>query len=54
MADGRVMLAGAGLGSAPMGGPDWQLDWGPSDWDESVAAADAAFASAGHFGPARS
>jgi aryl-alcohol dehydrogenase-like predicted oxidoreductase len=38
------MLAGAGLGSAPMGGPDWQLDWGPSDWDESVAAVRAAVA----------
>ncbi len=38
------MLAGAGLGSAPMGGQDWQLDWGPSDWDESVAAVRAAVA----------
>ena len=33
---------GAGLGTAPMGGPGWQLDWGPSDPEESVAAVRAA------------
>jgi aryl-alcohol dehydrogenase-like predicted oxidoreductase len=42
MADARLELAGPGLGTAPMGGPDWQLDWGPSDRDESVAAVRAA------------
>lgn len=29
---------GVGLGTAPMGGPRGQLNWGPSDPDESVAA----------------
>ncbi len=35
-------LLGCGLGTAPMGGPGWQLDWGPSDRDESVTAVRAA------------
>jgi aryl-alcohol dehydrogenase-like predicted oxidoreductase len=35
---------GAGLGTAPMGGPGWQLDWGPSDRGESVATVRAAVA----------
>lgn len=38
------MPGGAGLGTAPMGGPGWQLDWGPSDPAESVAAVRAAVA----------
>ena len=42
MVDARLMPGGAGLGTAPMGGPGWQLDWGPSDPDESVAAVRAA------------
>jgi len=44
MADSLVLLDGAGLGTAPMGGPGWQLDWGPSDPEESVAAVRAAVA----------
>jgi aryl-alcohol dehydrogenase-like predicted oxidoreductase len=44
MADGFVLPGGPGLGSAPMGGPGWQLDWGPSEPDESVAAVRAAVA----------
>jgi aryl-alcohol dehydrogenase-like predicted oxidoreductase len=44
MVDARVVPGGAGLGTAPMGGPGWQLDWGPSDLDESVAAVRAAVA----------
>jgi aryl-alcohol dehydrogenase-like predicted oxidoreductase len=44
MADEFVLPGGAGLGTAPMGGPGWQLDWGPSDPDESVAAVRAAVA----------
>ncbi|HEX6933173.1 MAG TPA: aldo/keto reductase [Streptosporangiaceae bacterium] len=44
MTVGPLVPAGAGLGSAPMGGPGWQLDWGPSDRDESVAAIRAAAA----------
>jgi aryl-alcohol dehydrogenase-like predicted oxidoreductase len=44
MADAVVLPGGAGLGTAPMGGPGWQLDWGPSDPDESVAAVRAAVA----------
>jgi aryl-alcohol dehydrogenase-like predicted oxidoreductase len=44
MADPLVLPGGAGLGTAPMGGPGWQLDWGPSDPDESVAAVRAAVA----------
>jgi len=44
MADSLALPAGAGLGTAPMGGPGWQLDWGPSDPDESVAAIRAAVA----------
>ena len=44
MADGFALPGGAGLGTAPMGGPGWQLDWGPSDPDESVAAVRAAVA----------
>jgi aryl-alcohol dehydrogenase-like predicted oxidoreductase len=42
MAEALVGLAGCGLGTAPMGGPGWQLDWGPADRDESVAAVRAA------------
>jgi aryl-alcohol dehydrogenase-like predicted oxidoreductase len=38
------MPAGAGLGTAPMGGGGWELDWGPSDDAESVAAIRAAAA----------
>lgn len=44
MADAFVFPGGAGMGTAPMGGPGWQLDWGPSDPDESVAAVRAAAA----------
>jgi aryl-alcohol dehydrogenase-like predicted oxidoreductase len=44
MTEAFVLPGGAGLGSAPMGGPGWQLDWGPSDPDESVAAIRAAVA----------
>jgi aryl-alcohol dehydrogenase-like predicted oxidoreductase len=44
MVDTRVLPGGAGLGTAPMGGPGWQLDWGPSDPHESVAAVRAAVA----------
>ena len=44
MADAVVLLSGAGLGTAPMGGPGWQLDWGPSDPAESMAAVRAAVA----------
>ena len=44
MAGAFVLPDGAGLGTAPMGGPGWQLDWGPSDPDESVAAVRAAVA----------
>ncbi len=44
MADAVVLPGGAGLGTAPMGGPGWQLDWGPSDPEESVAAVRAAVA----------
>jgi aryl-alcohol dehydrogenase-like predicted oxidoreductase len=44
MADAFVLPGGAGLGTAPMGGPGWQLDWGPSDQGESVAAVRAAAA----------
>jgi aryl-alcohol dehydrogenase-like predicted oxidoreductase len=44
MADAVVLPGGAGLGTAPMGGRGWQLDWGPSDQDESVAAVRAAAA----------
>jgi aryl-alcohol dehydrogenase-like predicted oxidoreductase len=40
----RVVPGGAGLGSAPMGGAGWQLDWGPSDWEESLAAVRSAVA----------
>ncbi len=39
-----MLPGGAGLGTAPMGGSGWQLDWGPSDPDESVAAVRAAVA----------
>ena len=39
-----MLPGGGGLGTAPMGGPGWQLDWGPSDPDESVAAVRAAVA----------
>jgi aryl-alcohol dehydrogenase-like predicted oxidoreductase len=46
MVDAFVLPGGAGLGTAPMGGPGWQADWGPSDPEESVAAVRAA-ASAG-------
>jgi aryl-alcohol dehydrogenase-like predicted oxidoreductase len=45
MAETFALPGGAGLGTAPMGGPGWQLDWGPSDPDESVAAVRAAAAS---------
>jgi aryl-alcohol dehydrogenase-like predicted oxidoreductase len=44
MAQTLVLPGGAGLGTAPMGGPGWQLDWGPSDPDEPVAAVRAAVA----------
>jgi aryl-alcohol dehydrogenase-like predicted oxidoreductase len=44
VADGFVLPGGAGLGSAPMGGAGWQLDWGPQDSGESVAAVRAAVA----------
>jgi aryl-alcohol dehydrogenase-like predicted oxidoreductase len=44
MTEALALPGGAGLGSAPMGGPGWQLDWGPSDPDESVAAVRAAVA----------
>jgi aryl-alcohol dehydrogenase-like predicted oxidoreductase len=44
MAQAIVLPGGAGLGTAPMGGPGWQLDWGPTDPDESVAAVRAAVA----------
>ncbi len=44
MADALVLPGGAGLGTAPMGGPGWQLDWGPSDPAESEAAVRAAVA----------
>jgi hypothetical protein len=44
MADAFVLPGGGGLGTAPMGGPGWQLDWGPGDPDESVAAVRAAVA----------
>jgi aryl-alcohol dehydrogenase-like predicted oxidoreductase len=44
MVDGFVLPGGPGLGTAPMGGPGWQLDWGPSDSGESVAAVRAAVA----------
>lgn len=44
MADVFVLPGGAGLGTAPMGGPGWQLDWGPGDPEESVAAVRAAVA----------
>ncbi len=44
MADAFDLPGGAGLGTAPMGGPGWQLDWGPSSPDESVAAVRAAVA----------
>jgi aryl-alcohol dehydrogenase-like predicted oxidoreductase len=44
MADGLAPLVACGLGTAPMGGPDWELDWGPTDRDESVAAVRAAVA----------
>jgi aryl-alcohol dehydrogenase-like predicted oxidoreductase len=44
MADSLVLPGGAGLGTAPMGGPGWQLDWGPSDPEVSVAAVRAAVA----------
>jgi aryl-alcohol dehydrogenase-like predicted oxidoreductase len=37
-----ALPGGCGLGSAPMGGSGWQLDWGPTDRDESVAAVRAA------------
>ncbi len=39
-----ALPGGAGLGSAPMGGPGWQLDWGPSDLEESLGAVRAAVA----------
>jgi aryl-alcohol dehydrogenase-like predicted oxidoreductase len=38
VAEKLALPGGAGLGTAPMGGPDWQLDWGPSDPEESVEA----------------
>jgi aryl-alcohol dehydrogenase-like predicted oxidoreductase len=44
MLDALVLPGGAGLGTAPMGGPGWQLDWGPSVEGESVAAVRAAVA----------
>jgi aryl-alcohol dehydrogenase-like predicted oxidoreductase len=44
MAEAFVLPGGPGLGSAPMGGPGWQLDWGPADPGESVAAVRAAVA----------
>jgi aryl-alcohol dehydrogenase-like predicted oxidoreductase len=44
MADTFNLPGGAGLGTAPMGGPGWQLDWGPSNPAESVAAVRAAVA----------
>ena len=44
MADTGVLPGGPGLGTAPMGGPGWQLDWGPSERAESVAAVRSAVA----------
>ncbi len=44
MAEALVLPGGAGLGTAPMGGPGWQLDWGPTEPDESAAAVRAAVA----------
>jgi aryl-alcohol dehydrogenase-like predicted oxidoreductase len=44
VADTAALPGGPGLGTAPMGGPGWQLDWGPSDPEESVAAVRAAVA----------
>jgi aryl-alcohol dehydrogenase-like predicted oxidoreductase len=42
MAEAVELPGGCGLGTAPMGGPGWQLDWGPTDRDESLAAIRAA------------
>ena len=44
MADAFALPPGAGLGTAPMGGPGWALDWGPRSPDESVAVVRAAVA----------
>lgn len=44
MVNALVLPGGAGLGTAPMGGPGWQLDWGPSDPAESAEAVRAAVA----------
>ena len=44
MVNALVLPGGAGLGTAPMGGQGWQLDWGPSDPAESAAAVSAAVA----------
>jgi aryl-alcohol dehydrogenase-like predicted oxidoreductase len=44
MTDGFSLPGGPGLGTAPMGGPGWQLDWGPTDDEESVATVRAAVA----------
>jgi aryl-alcohol dehydrogenase-like predicted oxidoreductase len=44
MTEAFGLPGGAGLGSAPMGGPGWHADWGPAEPDESVAAVRAAVA----------
>jgi aryl-alcohol dehydrogenase-like predicted oxidoreductase len=42
MVEAFALPGGCGLGTAPMGGPGWQLDWGPTNRDAAVAAVRAA------------